>query len=1006
MGSLGGAGGGDESVILKPRTDEREYRRIVLHNGMQVLLVSDPDTDKAAAAMDVHIGSFSDPEELPGLAHFLEHMLFFSSEKYPEEDALFKFLVEHGGHSNAYTAPEHTNFHFEVSVDHLKEALDRFAQFFISPLFAPDAVSREIRAVDSENSKNITVDVWRMNQLARQLSSKDHPFHKFGTGNLETLEVRPKEKGVDTREELIKFYKARYSSNLMCLAVYGRESLDELQKLIEERFGEVRNTEKEVPRFPGLPCGEEHLQLLVRAVPVREGHSVMLVWPTTPEIQNYHAAPSLYLAHLIGHEADGSLFSLLKQQGWANSLSAGEVESTIDFAFFVVDIELTDVGQEHMEEVVGLTFQYLSILKKDGIERWIFEELQAVCDMKFHFQDKRPPVHYVTNLANSMQLYPASDWLAGPFLPRKFDSEVIAKAINELGVHNVRIFWHSKQFQSVASQVEPWYGTSYTVEKIDERLMKVWKSAEVDPRLHLPSANVFIPKDFSLIKVSEPKVQVPEVIRRSAMSRLWYKPDTKFSTPKACIKIHFNCPESNYSPEASVLTKIFTKLLVDYLNEYVYYAEVAGLSYKIQTSVNGFQVSVSGYNDKLIVLMEKVIEKIVNFEVDDDRFNIMMQKTLKDLLNFRFQQPYQQALYNCSLLIEHKHWHLNEYIEVLLEQTPDNLRLMVPHILCRVFMECYVAGNIASKDAETLLSHIETTLSQGPVVKSKPPFPTQLMEQRIVRLCDGANFSYLTTGLNPQDENSALQVYFQVGHDDTELNILIELFVLTAKEGAFHQLRTVEQLGYLVFLAPKNDFGVRGIQFIIQSTVKAPGDLDERVEAFLGRHAESLYKMTDEEFKRHVDSLIEMKLEKHKNLWEESSFFWGEIDDGTLKFNRPTIEVAALKKVDKHTLLSFFEEYIQRNAPKRKKLSLQVFGSIHMKEFEAATGEVHSDFGKESIHDDGLLVNGNGNLNEDSEKLQKSREAPKMIKDISSFKRAQSLYESLRGGLDPVYSIA
>ena len=41
-----------------------------------MLLVSDPSTDKAAAAMDVHIGHMSDPPNLPGLAHFCEHMLF------------------------------------------------------------------------------------------------------------------------------------------------------------------------------------------------------------------------------------------------------------------------------------------------------------------------------------------------------------------------------------------------------------------------------------------------------------------------------------------------------------------------------------------------------------------------------------------------------------------------------------------------------------------------------------------------------------------------------------------------------------------------------------------------------------------------------------------------------------------------------------------------------------------------------------------------------------------
>ena len=49
------------------------------------MLVSDPACDHAAAAMDVSVGSASDPEELPGLAHFLEHMLFLGTEKCVKE---------------------------------------------------------------------------------------------------------------------------------------------------------------------------------------------------------------------------------------------------------------------------------------------------------------------------------------------------------------------------------------------------------------------------------------------------------------------------------------------------------------------------------------------------------------------------------------------------------------------------------------------------------------------------------------------------------------------------------------------------------------------------------------------------------------------------------------------------------------------------------------------------------------------------------------------------------
>ncbi|XP_020678090.1 insulin-degrading enzyme-like 1, peroxisomal [Dendrobium catenatum] len=174
--------GGGESEIFKSRSDKREYRRIILPNSLEALLISDPDTDKSAVSMNVSVGSFSDPVGLEGLAHYLEHMLFYASEKYPVEESYSKYIIEHGGSTNAFTTAEHTNFYFDINTDCLEEGLDRFAQFFIKPLMSPDATIREIKAVDSENQKNLLSDVWRMNQLQKHLSSKNHPYHKFITG--------------------------------------------------------------------------------------------------------------------------------------------------------------------------------------------------------------------------------------------------------------------------------------------------------------------------------------------------------------------------------------------------------------------------------------------------------------------------------------------------------------------------------------------------------------------------------------------------------------------------------------------------------------------------------------------------------------------------------------------------------------------------------------------------------------------------------------------------------
>lgn len=67
--------------IVKPSEDKREYLGLKLKNSLQILLISDPETDIAASSLSVHVGSMSDPPDCLGLAHFLEHMLFMGTQK-------------------------------------------------------------------------------------------------------------------------------------------------------------------------------------------------------------------------------------------------------------------------------------------------------------------------------------------------------------------------------------------------------------------------------------------------------------------------------------------------------------------------------------------------------------------------------------------------------------------------------------------------------------------------------------------------------------------------------------------------------------------------------------------------------------------------------------------------------------------------------------------------------------------------------------------------------------
>ncbi|XP_027068812.1 insulin-degrading enzyme-like 1, peroxisomal [Coffea arabica] len=950
--------------IVKPRTDKRDYRRIVLHNALEVLLISDPETDKCAASMNVGVGSFSDPEGLEGLAHFLEHMLFYASEKYPLEDSYSKYITEHGGSTNAFTSSEQTNYHFEVNADSFEEALDRFAQFFIKPLMSADATTREIKAVDSEHQKNLLSDVWRMSQLQKHLSSKDHPYNKFSTGSWETLEVRPKARGVDTRQELLKFYKENYSANLMHLVVYAKDGLDKAQSMVENKFQEIRNINISSPCFAGQPCTSEHLQILVKAVPIKQGHKLRIIWPITPGIRHYKDGPSRYLGHLIGHEGEGSLFYILKKLGWATSLSAGEPDWTYEFSFFKVVIDLTDAGHEHSEDIVALLFRYIQLLQISGACKWIFDEISAISETAFHYKDKIRPVDYVVHVAMNMQLYPPEDWLVGSSLPSNFSQGIIQSMLDELTPCNVRVFWESTNFEGHTDMIEPWYGTAFSVEKLTSSMIQQWMEKAPNEHLHLPSPNLFIPTDLSLKEVSD-KAEFPVLLRKSPYSRLWYKHDTVFLTPKAYVKIDFSCPCSGNSPESVVLADIFTRLLMDYLNEYAYDAQVAGLYYAVSNTDNGFQVTVVGYNHKLRVLLETVVGKIANFEVKPDRFSVIKEMVTKDYQNFKFQQPYQQAMYYCSLILHDQALPWTEQLEVLPHLQVDNLLKFYPQMLSRTFLECYIAGNIEPKEAESIIQHIEDVFYKGPQPLSLALFASQHLSTRVVKLVRGLNYSYNAEGLNPSDENSALLHYIQVHQDDFKLNVKLQLFCLIAKQPAFHQLRSVEQLGYITVLMQRDDFGVRGVQFIIQSTVKGPKHINSRVEAFLKIFESKLHEITPEEFKSNVNALIELKLEKYKNLREESRFYWREISDGTLKFDRREREVAILKHLTKNDLIDFFNEHIRVGAPQKKSLSVQIYGSSHSSEYKVESVEP------------GIL----------------------QIEDVFSFKRSHPLFGSFKGGI-------
>ena len=164
-------------------------------------------------------------------------MVFMGSKKYPQENDFVSFVRNRGGSYNATTTGEHTTFYFGIQEKYLLPALDRFAQFFISPLLSKDAIAREREAVDSEFQEDSTSDLNRILQLFCSFAPKNHPTSKFLYGNLKTLRDQIDEDSLYL--ELQKFHQRHYSAHRMKLAIRANLPLDTLEQYVKECFSNV-----------------------------------------------------------------------------------------------------------------------------------------------------------------------------------------------------------------------------------------------------------------------------------------------------------------------------------------------------------------------------------------------------------------------------------------------------------------------------------------------------------------------------------------------------------------------------------------------------------------------------------------------------------------------------------------------------------------------------------------------------------------------------------------------
>jgi insulysin len=925
-----------ESAPLDPRS----YRGLILPNGMRILLASDPTAAKGAASMNVQVGYMSDPANLPGLAHFCEHMLFLGTEAFPDEGAFERAVASAGGSNNAYTAAEETNYYFDVQGDALPEALERFAAFFSTPLFTQSATAREVNAIESEHSKNLQSDLWRYEQLLKLRCDPSHPYAKFGTGNRETLD----EGDARAREALLSFHGRYYQADQMSLALVGPQRLDALQKLAVRNFAAVPSSPAATtPRplyasstssaeYDALPLPfrpAESAPEVTLMVPVNELRTLKLVWcvPVTDLKGWVESKPDELWQLLMSNRANGGLLPYLKRKGFAIGLGASVEDFTRSFALLSVSIDLTPLGLTKWRAVSSLLFGYIRMLSERGVPASLVRELRSLARTSFEYAEPTEPENLATSASPSLPFYEPGAWVSGPATVGAGGEVGCGEMLSHcMEPANALITLVSAENANAATLTEPIYGTRYGTLPI-RREVEAWRKAAVPEGLYPPQPNPFIPSDFSIKcggnggVCTRPKLgaTAPLLLADAPGQRVHFLQDETFQRPKAFAFFLFRSDVCYTSPATAITAQLFQAMLADTLQDATYQASLAGLGAGIGAEFSGLMLTASGYNARLPDLVEYVAGEVRTAHLTPLAFERQREAIRQQLANFDRKQPVSLCSYQRSLALLSPRFAMVDLKAAVEGVTLADVQAFQRGLLPNALLEALFIGNLDAADANRMVKAVSEAIPVGGAL------PADRIPRRQVRVLPVGRTLRQYAAPNDAEINSATEVFLQIGPDVGDDWLLLAVFAQILDQPFYAELRTNQQLGYIVQSGVSENDGVRGLAFSVQSSVLPPPEVEQRIDAFLASFRGVLSRLSEPELGSYRDALASQATDVDKRLGAQAGRLWTEITQRRYDYGRPWRTARRLRKVTKGQLLDFFDRFIAPGGAEQRRLATHIF---------------------------------------------------------------------------------